>query len=181
MAEEPDRGIRECVTLSQGLTAGRKWQCFKLGVPATLKIAGVTYAYLMALGLATAFMQQIQSTSVIAFAVIVLVSLLVVMGLIVYFGMQMDMAYALFYLKRRHPTSDAPVSYWLRDAAKGDPAKAAPVSYWLRDHTATDLPPEESAAPESPDAPAESDADSPEDTSPETNEEKENHNEQPVC
>lgn len=177
LADDPDRGVRECVTLSKGLTAGRKWQCFKLGVPAVLKMLGVAYGSMIVMALVATILGSSGATAAsILLVVLALLMLVAVAGLVVYFSIQFDLAYALFYLKRREPVAGA-VSYWLRDQPKEDPAKAAPVSYWLRDHAEAAPAPAAQEAPESPDAPAESLADSPEDTAPKTNEEKENHHE----
>ena len=177
LADDPDRGVRECVTLSKGLMAGRKWQCFKLGVPAVLKMLCVAYGSMIVMALVATILGSSGATAAsILLVVLALLMLVAVTGLVVYFSIQFDLAYALFYLKRREPVAGA-VSYWLRDQPKEDPAKAAPVSYWLRDHAEAAPAPAAQEAPESPDAPAESPADTPEDTAPKTNEEKENHHE----
>lgn len=176
LADDPDRGVRECVTLSKGLMAGRKWQCFKLGVPAVLKMLGMMYGFMILLSIPMAFVASYDNSPRLLLVILVLAALIGILLVTLYFSIQFDLAYALFYLKRREPVAGA-VSYWLRDQPKEDPAKAAPVSYWLRDHAEATPAPAAQEAPESPDAPAESPADSPEDTAPKTNEEKENHHE----
>lgn len=155
LADEPYRGVRECVTFSKGLMAGHKWQCFKLGVPAVLKMLGVTYGVAILLSIVVVLIGSTASTAVQI--VMMIVMLLAICLPLIYFCFQFDLAYALFYLKRRAPAEDASTSYWLRDHNDAAPASTAPV--------------------ENPDAPAESYEDSPEDTSPETNEEKENNHE----
>ena len=175
MADEPDRGIRECITLSKELMKGRKWQYFKLGVPMLLKMIGVFYAASLVFSLVIV---AIGSSASLAAQIIVLIAMLLVIAApCIYFGLQMDMAYVLFYLKRREPAADAPVSYWLKDHSTDDPAQAAPVSNWLREHTATDIASADNEAADSPEAPEESAEDSPVDISPETNEEKEKDHE----
>ena len=166
MANEPERGVRECVTLSKGLMQGRKWQCFKLGVPMILKMIGVMYGTIILLSMVLAI---IGNNASVAVQVIFLITILLAIFLpSIYFGIQFDVVYALFFLKCREPAADAPVSYWLRDHTETDPAKAAPISAWQESN------PPSPAQEESPDAPAESPDASPEDISPETNEEKEN-------
>lgn len=179
MADEPDRGIRECVTLSKGLMKYRRWQYFKLGVPMILKMIGVFYASMLVFSLIGVAIGTGFST--VAAVIIIIVMLLAILLPILYFSLQFDMVCALFYLKRREPVSDAPASYWLRDHSKDDPAKAAPISAWLEEHAATDIEPAVEEAAESTDAPEESQEDSPEDISAETNEKKESINEEPVC
>ncbi len=113
LADEPDRGIRECVTLSTGLMKYRKWQYFKLCVPMLLKIVGVLYAEMLVLSL---LMTAIGANpDPIVETVSLLVILLAITLPLVYFGLQMDMACALFYLKRKQPAVDAKSSYWLQD------------------------------------------------------------------
>ena len=172
MADEPDRGIRDCITLSKGLMKDRKWQYFKLGMPMVLKIIGVFYAASLVSSLVLVSISTVSSPA--APLIVLAIMLLVIAVPISYFELQMSMVYALFYLKRRETNPDAPVSYWLRDHSKDDPAQAAPVSYWLREHTATEIEPADQETSEAPEAPAGSIVDSAEDIAPETNEEKEN-------
>ncbi len=145
LANEPDRGIRECVTLSKGMMQYRKWQCFKLGVPMALKMLGTFYV--MALGFSLVIVAIGEPEGVILPMALLIGMFLLLIGPMLYFGMQMEIAYVLFYLKRCEPATDGPVSYWLR---KDSPAEITPST----------------------DAPAESTTDSPEDNSPKTNEEE---------
>lgn len=147
MADEPDRGIRECITLSKGLMKDRKWQYFKLGVPMILKMIGMIYAVSFAGALVIMLLGLMENPYVM--------DILVYLALLscIYFALQLNMAYALFYLKRREPVADAP------EAAEASESPDAP---------------ETADVVESPEAPAESPEDSPEDISPETKEEKEN-------
>ena len=152
LADEPDRGVRDCVNFSKGLMEGRKWQYFKLGVPMILKTIGVCYVAMMVLSLiGTVIGAEPAPTFVVIFILLMLLALVLP---IFYFSMQFDVVCALFYLKRRKLHSSVYESSWVDTLANAEPAE------------------EESA--ESTDAPEESEEDSPEDTSPETNEEKEN-------
>lgn len=160
LADEPDRGVRECVTLSKGLMQYRRWQAFKLGMPMILKMIGVVYVSMMVFSLIGAAIGTAPASAV---ASVVILLMLLALGLpIAYFGLQFDLVNALFYLKRRAPADKS-------------------TSYWLRDHTDADTAPAEQDASESPNAPAESPVDPPEDTVPENTEEKESPNEEPVC
>lgn len=173
LADEPDRGVRDCVNFSKGLMEGRKWQYFKLGVPMFLKCFGVCYVAMMVFSLIGA---AIGTEPIDTVATIVILLMLLILGLLVfYFSMQFDLVCALFYLKRRKLHSSVYESSWVDTLAKADPAEAAPISAWLEEHTATDIESAEEEAAESTDAPEESEEDSPEDTSPETNEEKTNY------
>lgn len=152
LADEPDRGVRECVTLSKGLMQDRLWQCFKLGVPMILKMLGVIYGSMLVLSIPVALMAYSGNPSSVVTGLFLVLMLLVIILPTLYFSLQFDMVYAGFYLKRRIPA-------------------AKPVSYWLQDHS----------TPASPALPEEGPAAFPEDRAPENTEEKENNNEEPVC
>lgn len=159
MTDEPDRGIRECVTFSTGLMKDRKWQFVRLCIPALLKAAGM---FLLVNLIGSLLLSSVAlDTNYIAVQVCSLLSILSM----VYFLMQRDMVCALFYLKRRDPD----FAVVPEDAAHTSPLDKPeaisdkPVSYWLRDHTVTDI------------APAEASPTSTEEA------EKENPHEQPDC
>lgn len=124
LADEPDRGVRECVTLSTGLMKYRKWQYFKLCVPMLLKITGVLYAEALILSLLMAAVGE--NPAPVVSTVVTLVILLAITLPLVYFGLQMDMACALFYLKRKEPEVDAKTSYWLQDHSTPETPAAPP-------------------------------------------------------
>ena len=151
LAEETDRGVRECVTFSKGLMQYRRWQAFTLGIPFLLKMAGTYFAGIMLLSLIASFSGRY--TAPAAAVVLALLTTVVLALPLIYFSLQFDMVYALFYVKRREP-ADPSTSYWLRD-----PAPAG-------DHSGL---------------PAESVSASPEDITPDNTEEKENSDEKPVC
>ena len=152
LSDEPDRGVRECVTLSKGLMQSRLWQCFKLGVPMILKMLGVGYGSMLVVSIPVAVISANGQPSQIMVGILLPLMLLAITLPILYFGLQFDMVYACFYLKCRTPA-------------------AAPTSYWLQDHS----------VPASPALPEETPAASPEDREPENTEEKEKTNEEPVC
>ncbi len=161
LANEPDRGIRECVTLSKGMMQYRKWQCFKLGVPMVLKMLGTFYGMALVFSLVMMVAAILELESVILSTVLLAGMLLLLIAPMLYFGMQMEIAYVLFYLKRYMPAADGPVSYWLRKDFPDD----GPTSYLLRKDSPAEISPFT-------DAPAESTTDSPEDSSHKTNEEE---------
>lgn len=157
MADEPDRGIRECVTFSKGMMKNRKWQYFRLGVPVILRMTGVA----LAVGFAGEFILSLAGLEADLLAMQILQVIINISG--IYFLLQLDVLYALFYIKQREPAADAPVSYWLQ---KPEEISVRPVSDWLAEHAVTDLP-EKAAEEESP--------------LPDTNDEKETPHEQPDC
>lgn len=109
LADEPDRKIHDCVHFSKGLMKDRKWQYFKLGIPPLLKMMGIFFAINIACVILLALLGLMESYAAVnIFGAVASLST-------VYFEMQLDMVYALYYLKRREPAQDAPVSYWLRD------------------------------------------------------------------
>ena len=124
LADEPDRGVRECVTFSKGLMQYRRWQGFKLGVPMVLKLLGVFYAESLLFGLFTTSLGENPAFAVM-FVLIVLYILVFALSLF-YFLTQFDMVYALFYRKRRDPV-DTSTSYWLRDPAPAALPEEAPA------------------------------------------------------
>ena len=125
LADNPTRGIRECVTFSTGLMKKRRWQFFKLGIPMYLKAIGVLYCMMLVLSLV---LNLLDATNHIASVIIMILALLALLAAILYFSLQLDLVSALFYLKRREPIAEAPVSYWLRD-----PKPVAPTSAPVED------------------------------------------------
>lgn len=120
LADEPDRKIRDCVNFSKGLMKDRKRQLFKLGIPPMLKMLGIFFVFsiagdilLFALGLTDSYF------AVNLFGEVASLSA-------VYFLIQLHMVFALYYLKRREPAADAPVSYWLREHSEADTGDASP-------------------------------------------------------
>lgn len=154
LADEPDRGVRDCVKFSTALMQGRLWQYIRVGVPVFFKFIG---AFL----LADIVYNLICSILPMDVQFAVLLDSLLTFAATVYFILQTNVLYAIFYLRTRRPVT-----------LEGEPK---PVSYWLREHMETDIEPDE---PQTPVDEAETEA-SPEDT-PETNEAKETDHEEPV-
>lgn len=113
LADEPDRGVRECITLSTGLMKYCKWQYFKLCVPMWLKLLGTMYAEMLILSLLTVAIGE--NPGPMGTVIILLASVTALLLLFAYFCLQMNLACALFYLKRKHSATDAKSSYWLQD------------------------------------------------------------------
>lgn len=153
LADEPDRGIRDCVKSSTALMQGRLWQYIRVSIPMIFKCLGAMWLAEMVFTLISAAFSMTAQVSW-------LVENLLTFAATAYFVEQLVMVEIVFYLHTRRPVT-----------LEGEPQ---PVSYWLREHTETAIEPDE---PESPDHEA-SEA-TPEDI-PETNEEaKETEHEEP--
>lgn len=120
LADDPHRGVRECVNCSVGLMNDRKWQFFKLGVPVLLKA--------MLASLAAELIGTLLFSAVnLDYTVITYIETLLAWAATIYFVLQLDMLCALFYLHRRdkrEPQEDGspkPVSYWLRESPTPEP------------------------------------------------------------
>lgn len=121
LADEPDRGIRDCVRTSTGLMKGRLWQYFKVDIPVLFKCIGAMLAASFVMNLISRIIpMDIQLAdridSILFFAATV------------YFLVQARLVNTLFYLRTRRPVT-----------LDGTPK---PVSYWLREHLETDIEPE---------------------------------------
>ena len=127
LADEPDRGIRDCVKFSTALMQGRLWQYIRVGVPVFFKFIGAGMLASMVHDLICSLIPLDAQTAsgvktVLEFAATA------------YFLQQASMVYAVFYLRTRRPV-----------ALDGTPK---PVSYWLRDHLETDIEPDEAETPD---------------------------------
>jgi len=129
LADEPDRGVSECIEYSKGLMTGRRWQAFRLMLPPVLIVACIlcvvfwlSVGYLDLTGI---------NTTTAVFDIFCVVILLLIALTSVYFILQLDLIAAVFYLHTRRPVT-----------LEGTPK---PVSYWLREHTeaAKDMSPRE--------------------------------------
>jgi len=112
LADEPTRGIRECVTLSKTWMKGRKWQYFKLAIPVVLKSLAVGFAVSMLCALVIGVTGLLEP-------MVYQLTVFITAASTIYFDLQLALLPALFYLKRREPVPAKPVSYWLR---KDEPA-----------------------------------------------------------
>lgn len=122
LADEPDRGVRDCVKFSTALMQGRLWQYIRLGVP-------VIFKYLGAAMLAEALFSLISTLIPMEAQFARLVDVLLTLAATAYFIVQANVLYTLFYLRTRCPVT-----------LEGGPK---PVSYWLREHMETDIDPDE--------------------------------------
>lgn len=158
LADEPDRGVRECVSHSKGMMKNRKWQYFKLSIPVILRMTGVG----LAVSLVGELILAAAGLDADRLAMQILQVIISLSG--IYFLLQMNVLFTLFYLKQREPAADAPVSYWLR---KPEEISTQPVSAWLMEHASDEIPAEIAGGTENP--------------LPDTNDEKENSHEQSDC
>lgn len=123
LADEPERTIRDCIAFSTGLMKGRKWQYFKVGIPPILKAAGIFLAVYTVIGLPLG-LAGLTANPLAARLPDLTASLAAV-----YFILQLDMVYALYYLKLREPVEEKPVSYWLRDHTAADSSSDSPADF----------------------------------------------------
>ena len=121
LADEPDRGIRDCVKFSTALMQGRLWQYIRVGVPVFFKCMG---AFLLA-GIVHNLICSVVPMDV---QIALMLDALLTFAATVYFLVQARLVNTLFYLRTRRPVT-----------LDGTPK---PVSYWLREHLETDIEPE---------------------------------------
>lgn len=95
LADEPERGVRDCVRLSSHLMKGRKWQYVRLWIPIMLAAAGVMLGTMLVLS----FMYVLSGLPRTDTASNVLACMAVIPA--IYFVLKGSMASALFYLERR--------------------------------------------------------------------------------
>lgn len=127
LADEPDRGVRDCVKFSTALMQGRLWQCIRLGVPLFFKLIGAVL-------LADIVYNLICSIVPMDVQFAVVLDSLLTAAATAYFFVQANVLYTIFYLRTRRPVT-------LEGAPK-------PVSYWLREHMETDIEPDENETPD---------------------------------
>lgn len=109
LADDPSRGIRECIRTSITLTKKRCLQLFRLHIPIILKNAGVS----LLLSYAGSYIAIALFPSMSAWGYYLLEILLMLPA--AYFHMQSHAASSIFYLKLMGWEEVKPVSYWLRD------------------------------------------------------------------
>lgn len=125
LADDPKRGVRECVALSKRLMKGRKWQYFRFCALILLKLLGALYGTML-LG-ALVMIPFMRNTEAVLIARCLSIVMCLAMGAGgLYFLFQLEIASTLYYVKRYQPVADAPLSYWLRDESS-----TKPVSAWL--------------------------------------------------
>jgi hypothetical protein len=121
LADEPDRGIRDCVKFSTALMQGRLWQYIRVGVPVFFKCMG---AFLLA-GIVHNLICSVVPMDV---QIALMLDALLTFVATIYFIVQANVLCTIFYLRTRRPLT-----------LDGTPK---PVSYWLREHLETDIEPE---------------------------------------
>lgn len=121
LADEPDRGIRDCVKFSTALMQGRLWQYIRVGVPVFFKCMG---AFLLA-GIVHNLICSVVPMDV---QIALMLDALLTFAATIYFIVQANVLCTIFYLRTRRPVT-----------LDGTPK---PVSYWLREHLETDIEPE---------------------------------------
>lgn len=138
LADDTDRGIRECVKLSARMMKGRKWQYVRLMLPGIIKFVLAIFAAVLFFSLVLSFFGVENWQDFPLYELLVMLSAS-------YFLIQVDMTQALFYLKRCNapvPVVDEP----------------QPVSSWLEKHPESSTPAEsdqeDASAAESADTPA---------------------------
>lgn len=120
LADEPARGIRECVKLSTLWMQGRKWQYFKLFIPVILKGMGVTFLVGMLCSLVCSLCGWAENPQVME------IVMLISTASATYWLMQEHLLSALFYIKRRNPIPVTPVSTPVNDEAAADSSPDTP-------------------------------------------------------
>ena len=109
LADEPSTGVFECVRKSKAMMKGHKWQLFKLTIPYLLKLYGWLFLILLVMMAVMLVMQQVPSeaASIIAVVVMVVAYVLLLVKLLTYM-LRSQVAYSLFYLKRKGETPVIP-------------------------------------------------------------------------
>lgn len=102
LADEPSTGVFECVRKSKAMMKGHKWQLFKLTIPYLLKMYGWTFLIVIVMTAAMVVTQNVQSdvASIISVIVMVLAYVVLLWKLLVY-ALRSQVAYCVFYLKRK--------------------------------------------------------------------------------
>ncbi len=104
LADQPERGVRECVDRSKAMMKGHKWQAFKLPIPYYLVMMGVMYGGMFIVALLAQLMPESP--------VLLLLSVLLLLGLMIwglqYAGIRSLLSYAVFYNKRLAELEPAP-------------------------------------------------------------------------
>lgn len=130
LADEPSTGVFECVRQSKAMMKGHKWQLFKLTIPYLLKMYGwmflisAVFAAVMAVG------QNVQSDAVsIIAAVVMLASYVLLLVKLLVYALRSQVAFCVFYLKRKGETPAIPPEEEERIVAwQPAEAKTAPES-----------------------------------------------------
>ncbi len=118
LADEPDRGVRECVTLSKTMMKGHKWQAFKLIVPFILVMYGMMLVAMIPMAIVAESLPSSPAVTLIA----TILPLVLMLVCVIYLGIRAGLSYCLFYLKRRYTTDPAQQAETTPEAADEAPA-----------------------------------------------------------
>ncbi len=121
LADEPDRGVRECVTLSKTMMKGHKWQAFKLIVPFIL----VLYAVMLVVMLPITFVAESLPSNPAVMLIMTILPIVIMLVGVIYLGLRAGLSYCLFYLKRRYTTDPAQQTDTAMEVLAEAPAEAA--------------------------------------------------------
>ena len=130
LADEPSTGVFECVRKSKAMMKGHKWQLFKLTIPYLLKMYGWMFLISAVLAAVMAVGQNVQSDAVsIIAAVVMLASYVLLLVKLLVYALRSQVAFCVFYLKRKGETPAIPPEEEERIVAwQPAEAKTAPES-----------------------------------------------------
>ena len=130
LADEPSTGVFECVRQSKAMMKGHKWQLFKLTIPYLLKMYGWMFLIIAVFAVVMAVGQNVQSDAVsIIAAVVMLASYVLLLVKLLVYALRSQVAFCVFYLKRKGETPAIPPEEEERIVAwQPAEAKTAPES-----------------------------------------------------
>ena len=130
LADEPSTGVFECVRQSKAMMKGHKWQLFKLTIPYLLKMYGWMFLIIAVFTAVMAVGQNVQSDAVsIIAAVVMLASYVLLLVKLLVYALRSQVAFCVFYLKRKGETPAIPPEEEERIVAwQPAEAKTAPES-----------------------------------------------------
>jgi len=109
LADEPSTGVFECVRKSKAMMKGHKWQLFKLPIPFMLKLYGWLFLIILAMSVVMVLVQQVESEAISLVSIIITVATYVVfLWKMLVYALRSQVAYCLFYLKRKGETPAIP-------------------------------------------------------------------------
>ena len=109
LADEPSTGVFECVRKSKAMMKGHKWQLFKLPIPFMLKLYGWLFLIILAMSVVMVLVQQVESEAISLVSIIIMVATYVIfLWKMLVYALRSQVAYCLFYLKRKGETPAIP-------------------------------------------------------------------------
>lgn len=132
LADEPSTGVFECVRKSKAMMKGHKWQLFKLPIPYLLKMYGWLFLIAIVLAAVMDIVRQVQSqAATIAVIVIMVIGYAFFLVKMVAYVLRSNMAFCVFYLKRKGempavpPEEEERIVAWQPAAEKTAPESVA--------------------------------------------------------